>query len=355
MTDHSALVSRSVEVITGGQGPQGGYLASPTFATYHYSWFRDGAFIADAMSRIGQTESAEAFFGWCTRIVCDRIGQIDALVARAETDGPETVRADEHLHTRYRLDGTPGTDDWENFQLDGYGTWLWALAEHTERHGADPAPWMLAVEPTVRYLRAFWNQPSYDWWEEHAEQVHTSTLGCILAGLLAADRLGVADDGTAAQVRELIETEGVRGGHLIKWLGSDAVDASTLALIEPMHVFDARSDIGRATIDAVETQLADGGVHRFKGDVFYGGGVWVLLAGYLGLCRAALGDTARAHQLLAWMAAQADADGHLPEQVEPLLFPEAKPEWDARWGPSARPLLWSHALYIDLALELGVS
>ena len=35
----------------------------------------------------------------------------------------------QYLPTRYTLDGElePEVDDWPNFQLDGYGTWLWAL------------------------------------------------------------------------------------------------------------------------------------------------------------------------------------------------------------------------------------
>jgi len=354
MTDLSALVLRSVEIIEGGQGPDGGYLASPTFPTYHYSWFRDGAFVADAMSRIGRTESTERFFDWCTRIICDRLDVIDALVERARTDGPTSIPLEDHLHTRYRLDGSEGDGFWENFQLDGYGTWLWALAAHVQRHDADPAPWMPAVEATVRYLRAFWDQPTYDWWEEHPDQVHTSTLGCVWAGLEAAARLGIEDDGTLPKVRKLLDDEGIRNGHLIKWLGSDAVDASTLALIEPLHVVAADSPVGRRTIEEVEAQLADGGVHRFAADIFYGGGAWLLLAGYLGLCHVALGNTDRASELLAWMADQADADGHLPEQVGPQLFPDRKQEWIDRWGPSASPLLWSHAMFITLALEAGV-
>ena len=63
------LARRSVEVILAGQAPSGAYVAAPTFGPYAYCWFRDGAFIADAMSRVGEVESAEAFFGWCARTI----------------------------------------------------------------------------------------------------------------------------------------------------------------------------------------------------------------------------------------------------------------------------------------------
>ena len=45
------LALHSLAVIRAGQDAGGAYLAAPTFPTYRFSWFRDGAFIADAMSR----------------------------------------------------------------------------------------------------------------------------------------------------------------------------------------------------------------------------------------------------------------------------------------------------------------
>jgi GH15 family glucan-1,4-alpha-glucosidase len=57
---------------------------------------------------------------------------------------------------------------------------------------------------------------------------------------------------------------------------------------------------------------------------------------------------------LDWIAAAASGDGELPEQLEEyLLHPRKRAEWVDRWGPPARPLLWSHALFLTLALELG--
>ena len=69
-----ALARHSVGVIRAHQATTGAYLASPAFPVYRYSWFRDGAFIADAMSRAGDIESAEAFFGWCAGILAARQG-----------------------------------------------------------------------------------------------------------------------------------------------------------------------------------------------------------------------------------------------------------------------------------------
>lgn len=359
---HARLISRSVEVILDGQAATGAYLASPTFPTYQFSWFRDGAFIADAMSRVGQVASAEKFFGWCNRVLTDRRDQIDDLVRRGERD-VEDVALTEHLHTRYTVDGRESGTEWQDFQLDGYGTWLWALDEHSRRHGRSRLPFREGAELTVRYLCTFWSLPCYDWWEENGDLRHPSTLAPIRAGLLAAASWDELDAGlrdrarhVADDIARLIEAEGVRGGHLTKFFGTDAVDASLIACVTPFGLYEDGDPVARATIARIERELAPGGVYRFLADTYYGGGEWILLAGFLGWHHVAGGRRERALELLDWMAAQADESLNLPEQVSTrALHPGREAEWIVRWGPSASPLLWSHAMYLTLARGLGLA
>ncbi|MEU4576984.1 glycoside hydrolase family 15 protein [Nonomuraea sp. ATR24] len=357
------LVSHSLDVIQRLQSSTGAYPASPTFSAYRgYSWLRDGSFIAEGVSRHGDVAGADAFHAWSARVVGDRAGQVDALVARAARGEP--VAQAEMLPTRFTLDGVDGTDEWWDFQLDGYGTWLWALREHTARHGRAVPGVEKGVRATARYLSAFWDRPCYDWWEEHVEQRHVATLGAVHAGLRAALELDVlsaaeaeAASAAVAGVAALVAAEGVApGGHLRKWLGSDAVDGSLLACVEPFGLYAATHPVGAATVAEVERQLArDGGVYRYLDDTFYGGGRWVLLAGFLGWNHARAGRPGRARHHLDWMAAQATPAGDLPEQVPGLLlWPERRQEWLDRWGPVATPLLWSHGMYLILADELGV-
>ncbi|WP_327590073.1 glycoside hydrolase family 15 protein [Nonomuraea sp. NBC_00507] len=357
-----SLVAHSLDVITRLQSPTGAYPASPTFSAYRgYSWLRDGAFIAEGVSRHGDVAGADAFHAWCARVVGDRAGQVDSLVSRAARG--ESVPVSEMLPTRFTLDGMDGADDWWDFQLDGYGTWLWALREHAVRHGRAVPGVEKGVRAAARYLTAFWHLPCYDWWEEHVEQRHVATLGSVHGGLRAALALGVlssAEETAALEavegVAELVEREGVTGGRLRKWLGSDAVDGSLLACVEPFGLYPAGHPVGAATVAEVERQLArDGGVYRYLADTFYGGGRWVLLAGFLGWNHAAAGRPAEARRYLDWMAAQATPEGDLPEQVSDLLLaPGRLQEWLHRWGPVATPLLWSHGMYLILADELGV-
>jgi len=360
--DLAEIAERGRALILEQQDPGGAYPASPTFSAYRgYSWLRDGSFIADAMSAAGETASASAFFDWCARTLVARAPEIHRVVAAARSGAP--VPDAEMLPTRFTFDGGTGDAEWWDFQLDGYGLWLWAALAHAERHRLDVTSWRRAIELTVDYLVSSWDRPCYDWWEEHIEEVHVSTLGSIEAGLRAAAGAELLDEvrrATAAETADaaarLIRARGTADGHLVKWLDSTAVDASLAALIAPLGVVAGASGLGRATLAELERQLVvGGGTHRFTTDTYYGGGQWPLLSCFVGLAHASAGDSGRARELLDWAAGTVRASGTMPEQVaDHLIDPAYVAEWVERWGTSADPLLWSSAMFLRLAVELGV-
>lgn len=363
-SDLRRLVESSLTLIEAHQHPSGAYPASPDYPVYRYSWLRDGAFIADAMSRAGRADSADRFLCWCAAVIDARAGRISDLVARAGRD--EEISADEMLPTRYTLDGGDGDEPWWNFQLDGYGTWLWVLVAHAARHDRPLGAYRAAVAATVDYLVAFGDRPCYDWWEEHAEHRHVATLGATLAGLRAVvhanDEQGApllhparaaAAATTAARLDVLISTEGTADRHLTKWLGSGAVDGSLLACLTPFAVVDPRGPVAERTYHEIRDQLLRGGVYRYLGDTFYGGGEWLILTAWLGWHEARTGRSEEALRRLEWIAAQATPEGYLPEQVSGnTQRPERIAEWTERWGSVATPLLWSHAMFVTLASEV---
>ncbi len=363
LVDLARLARTSFELILRLQDQSGAYPASPTFSAYRgYSWLRDGSFIADGISSFGGIESAERFFDWCSGVLTARAANIAAVVAAAAAGAP--VEDSRMLGARFTLAGADGTDEWWDFQLDGYGTWLWALSEHARRHGRSMERWLPAILLTVDYLLSSWRRPCFDWWEESAEEVHVSTLGCIAAGLNAVATAGMLDEARRVQteiavgaIRELIRSAGTVRGHLAKWLGSTEVDASLASLIAPLGVFPAADPLAAATIRELDAMLnVRGGVHRYVGDTFYGGGQWPLLSCMLGLGFSALGDREAALRHLRWAASTTTADGYLPEQVAGHLLDASKrEEWVDRWGTVATPLLWSHAMYIRLAVDLNVA
>jgi GH15 family glucan-1,4-alpha-glucosidase len=352
------LAKRSHAVITHHQDAGGAYPASPTFSAYRgFAWLRDGSFTVEGISRYGDVESANRFHDWAAGVLTRRRPEVDDLVA-ARTGG-ELPPVERMLPTRFTFTGENGSDPWWDFQTDGYGMWLWAAVTHARRHGVDVARWRTGIEVAVDYLLTSWDRPCYDWWEEHVEHRHVSTLGAIRGGLVAvADLIDPARRAAALkavdEIQALVLAEGVVDGHLGKWLGSSAVDGSLPSCVVPFGLVDGA--LADATLTAVAADLdVDGGVHRFTADVFYGGGQWLLLSALLGWNLAARGDLDGALRHLRWIAAQADDDGHLPEQVpHHLLHPGSRDEWIARWGTVANPLLWSHGMYLILADELGL-
>ena len=215
----------------------------------------------------------------------------------------------EGFDARYRLDGgRDDGDEWPLRQHDGWGLFLWALREHRRRHRT-AARW--ETGHVERHLERVRHEPCVDWWEER-EGLHVATLACIAAGL---------DDSLDLSAAE------------------DRVDASLLVL--PFLGFDLPRPVD-------ELVSPGGGVWRYPGDEYYGGGEWLLLTAMLGLV-----VETRAADCLDWIAAHATADGDLPEQVQDhLQRPESYEPWVAKWGPPPSPLLWSHAMYLDLAFVL---
>ena len=352
------LRARSLEVILDGQAPSGAFIAGPTFPHYRYAWLRDGAFIAEAMDLVGRQDVAARFHDWVAGLVvaaADGIERSIAAVARGESPAP-----DDYLHCRYEADGSLGPDDWPTFQLDGPGIWLWSLAHHVRSGGTLNGRHREALGLATRYLAALWDHPSYDAWEESPEHVHTSTLAAILAGLRASRSLAGEASG-AATVAEAAIVERLAGqaGAFTKWDGNPAVDGSLLWIAVPYGLLSPDDPAFAATLERIEMELVspDGGVHRYADDTFYGGGEWLLLTAGLGRVynrRGTAGDRERAEQCRRWIEAQAGPDGSLPEQVATRArHTERIAEWQASWGASASPLLWSHATYLALLTELG--
>ncbi|MCL5046570.1 MAG: glycoside hydrolase family 15 protein [Actinobacteria bacterium] len=358
MTKTLDLRQKSIEVIESNQSPSGGLVACPTFRTYNYCWLRDGTFIAYAMDRVDRHHVAERFYKWVKEVISSQAGRVERLISRATAGEP--IGPDEHLHTRYNLDGSEGQDGWPNFQMDGYGAWLWGLAEHVRITGNRGllAEFRDTIDLTVRYLIRFWPLPNYDCWEEFGDRIHPSTLACIYGGLRAINQyIGDASiSQTADLIKESVLQSGVHEGRLVKSFGSTAVDSNLLWVSTPFRLLEPGHPIMRKTVSEIEEVLLTGGLHRYREDTYYGGGEWTLLTAFLGWYYCEIGRLDEARRLYNWIEAQAGADGLLPEQVpENLNDPSYYPIWVQRWGEIAKPLLWSHAMYLVLAEEIGAA
>jgi GH15 family glucan-1,4-alpha-glucosidase len=344
------LVKRSIEIIHQGQSETGAYLASPTFNTYRYSWFRDGSFIAHAMDTVSEHASAVRFHKWVASTLVQKQDLMRCAVQTVKAG--RSLEPTEVLHTRYTVDGHAANEDWPNHQLDGFGTWLWALAEHKLRFGGRlPDGSETTIHLLADYLQALWQQPCYDCWEEFPDQLHPHTLSAVYAGLQAAQQLtGISYSCTLDQIRSLVNGQAAPQGYFIKFLGSPLVDASLMGLALPYQLIPLDDPRMQATIARIETDLLhNGGVQRYSQDTYYGGGEWVLLSAWLGWLYVSSGQHDKAHAIRSWIESTADDIGQLPEQVPQFLNDKTQYQpWVERWGEIARPLLWSHAMYLIL-------
>jgi GH15 family glucan-1,4-alpha-glucosidase len=352
------LYAKSLSIIRAGQHASGAYVASPTFSQYGYSWLRDGTWIAYGMDCAGQHASASAFYTWVGRTLAGQRDHLERLLYKLERY--ETPSDADYLPTRFTLDGKINQDDWWNFQLDGYGTWLWGLAAHVDMTG-DRALWAdlePAITLTVRYLTPLWQSPNYDCWEENREQIHVSTLAALYGGLNAVRRYNSAlvPDDLPANIRTFTLEMGVAPeGHLMKYLGNNAVDASLLWTAVPYELVDITDRRFARTLAKIEHDLLrpGGGVYRYADDVYYGGGEWLLLTAWLAWTYIELGRANDARRLFDWVIQQARSDGTLPEQVsDHQLHPTRYAEWETKWGAVACPLLWSHSMYLVVLSQL---
>ncbi len=355
----AASVQAAVRAMLACQQPNGALVASPDFEQYYYCWLRDSSFAAYALDRCGEHDASARYHDWASGAIAGIGQQIDAAVERrlaGETIAPHLLPP-----TRFNLDGSVAADDWPNFQVDGYGTWLWALREHLSSADREqlPARWRDSAGLAARYLAAFALDACYDVWEENAEGVHSSTLACVYGGLLAAAELLEDPDlrDRARDVQSHVRMTADAAGRLQKSTISTEVDASMIWLATPFALVDDRDPLFEEALREITEELTfEGGIRRFPSDTFFGGGSWPVLTASLGWHHAAAGDLATARQCLAWVAEHVDAQGRLGEQFGgERRLPEKYTEWTDRWGHPARDLLWSHAMYTVLSLEIGAA
>jgi len=390
----NCLYNRSIEIILANQATSGAFIASPTFSQYKYSWFRDGSFISTALDhtkRADMLPATEKFHMWVAKVIRKYSSVAEGAITKVNAGISLNVKEDV-LHCRYDVDGSPAREEWSAFQIDGFGTWLYAFNEHLKRldpvlrsHKADE--YMDVISLLVRYLSALWKLPNADCWEEHTDKIATSTLAALYGGLSSvSDIVGYhkSDRGesvanlatsTANDIKSYILTHAVATDsatslpYFTKFCGGadpgvlrTAVDANLLWIAHPYNLVPPDHPAMVGTVSRIMREIMQDrphgscGLQRYAEDEYYGGGEWILLTASLACV---LAHSGRADGLEAamkfkdWIEEQALEDGALPEQV--LNFtnhPHRVDYWRQKWGEVATPLLWSHANYLSLVDEL---
>jgi GH15 family glucan-1,4-alpha-glucosidase len=348
-----SLYQKSLSLLLADPAGTGAFIACPNFPQYLYAWFRDGSFCAYALDRSGHPERSAAFHRWVTATLLKHRAKIRRTIESARTG--VLPPAAECLHSRFTLIGDEVPGNWGHHQLDGLGTWLWALCQHQRLAGDQPLPAQAREAALLArdYLAALWRFPCSDCWEEHEDRIHPYTLGALYAGMHALSQaLGdPAAEQTAGEIRAFLLERAVQSGRWTKSIGDHQVDSSLIGLAVPYSVLPIADPVTRATLREIDRQLGrpGGGYRRYPADTYYGGGEWLLLAAWRGWAACEAGDLARAREIRAWIESQATPGDELPEQTHGCMnAPEYYPTWVEQWGEPASPLLWSHAQYVIL-------
>ncbi|MBI4089815.1 MAG: hypothetical protein HY421_00265 [Candidatus Kerfeldbacteria bacterium] len=314
-------------------------------ADYRYVWPRDACVTALAAEKLN-IRAAEPFFRWL------------------ETK-PEDFLKERLLFSNYSTNGRIGSMG-RMFQPDQMGTVLWTIATYCQGQSTRAEPWRGLIERLCDGLTAAWNKTYFlpntvDLWEDgfrqtssRVENNFTYSIAACSRGLFMADELfphklwKQAAQEMESQVNQAYDEQ---RGYFLRNHGKiddPNVDASMLGLAWPFESVEPNDERMLSTLQVIErTLVVDGGVHRYQFDYFdsegsawEGGGAWPILNFWLAIVLNRAGDRAKAEAYFNWVVDR--VDHYIPEQ----LFA------DFRVGIS--PLVWSHAMFILSADELGL-
>lgn len=329
--------------------PNGLYLASPS-ADYSKAWLRDNVY--EALPYADKpSHHYERTYWTLLDILRRHEWKIDNIIREKPSAGDAYIHARFHPVTLREFN-----EPWGNKQNDATGAILFGIAEGLRfgkpilRDGRDER----LVKKLIKMLAAlrYWEDADNGMWEE-GEEVHASSIGACVGGLLAIREQGfdVPD--------ELIQ----RGRWALDSLlpresASKETDLALLSLCYPYRGVVTAEQRRRIVQDVERHLLRDRGVIRYAGDsyystlaeqhgrdeprAFYHGteAEWTFGLPWLALIWRQMGWTERADDYLKRA---------LREQVAPGQLPELYYAKTDQPNPNT-PLGWSVAMLI-LAME----
>ena len=270
-------------------------------------------------------------------------------------------------------------EKWPNVQLDGYGTLLAVFGEYIKQTNKTGLVGGYKNEISLlnSYLSKFATFPNYDMWEDTrfwggSGCLHLSTLACVYAGLSAVDEMKI--DGIAHQktnlshIKAFVENNFINPcGELVKYVQKNSdgtyiipedpvnhIDSSMIFLSSPFRygMYSPDDPLMKNISERIERDLNnDGGVKRYPGDEFYGGGTWPVLSALQGIHYLHEGNLFGALRNYEWILQTQDDNFNLIEQV-PDFNSEKCNDWCEMWGEPTSPLLMGHGLTIVFFEEL---
>lgn len=239
------------------------YIASPG-EEYRYVWIRDVYYQAKPTLK----KSPEAYIQTYRSLLDYYKGlnykyddKVDELIRK-----PFPLNNIRFIHPRFYPNLKEITGNWGNLQLDTFGYFFLGIAE-----GLDAGLEIIRDESDIEIINKliklmgkieYWNIADNGIWEE-PEEVHASSIGAILAGLLALEKHDFA-------IPRKIIHEGNKKLHNILPFESitKIVDLSLMTLIYPFNVIEKY--VKDIIVEHVHELLErERGIIRYTGDKYY--------------------------------------------------------------------------------------
>jgi GH15 family glucan-1,4-alpha-glucosidase len=370
---YQPLVKKSLMLIKAHTDKRGGIIASCDSSIYNYGrdyysyvWPRDGAYAMWPLIRLGYTEEPKKFFEFCRDI----------------------LNPDGYLMHKYQPDKAIGST-WHPLlhgkraelaiQEDETASVIYMLGEYHGHTGDDDfvqGLYETFIRPAADFMAKFidpqTNLPhaTYDLWEEKF-LTNTYTVAVTYQALLVAaefaEKFGYPDNAhdwqaaavTIAKASDVLYDNGrglYRKGYLLQEDGSlrhdSTLDVSSLYGVVMYGLKPFGAPEVQTTVRAIETILLDkspsGGSPRYENDNYfavdqsYQGNPWFVTSLWLAQYYVKVDRLDAAHGIMRWTMDRTFPSGILSEQINPVNN-----------GPlSVAPLVWSHAEFINTAIDL---
>ncbi|HUY62674.1 MAG TPA: glycoside hydrolase family 15 protein [Candidatus Paceibacterota bacterium] len=345
---HDKLIAQHLKILSGLQYESGLFSASTqnVGTGYDKAWLRDNFYECLAFEVLGDYDTVRKTYHAILDIFKKHEYKIDYAISK------KPAHTHEYIHPRYN----PVTfdeywEEWGNKQNDSVGCILFEVGTMEKRQ-----PGSLVrdeddrriLQKLVWYLSTleYWHDSDSGMWEE-SQEVHASSVGACLAGLLHARDIPGIEVPDA-----LIEKGQERLPALLPRESEQKfVDLALLSLIWPYDI--VTEDEARAIVQNVEYHLLRSrGVIRYKGDRYYNKNPdgwseeaeWTFGLSWLAIIHKKLGDEAKAQEFLEQAKATVTSEG------EPELYLSNSAEHNEN-----TPLGWSESLFIIALYELAGS
>lgn len=336
-----------------------GMQASNRTWDYRHAWIRGSNQIIQALSALGYTNEARAYFGWLSdTVIRDGASAIQPVYT---LDGGKNLPERELAFLNGYQGSRPvriGNHEARQFQLDLYGHVILAAAEYYQIFREMSEPLWLRLSEIADFICQAWRRPDAGPWQSRSKPEHyvASKLYCWAAldraiGLarLTSHTVPPRWNQERTNLHRMICEQGYDSsqGSFIRSFGDREIDISGL-WVPLLHFLPWEDFRVQGTLSAIRNHLGEGVLfHRYRAtDGFLGQeGAHVASSLLYVRCLAESGQVDEATDHLAELCSHATSLGLWGEQIDPHTG-----ETSGNF-PSAM----SHAGLIGAALSVGLA